>query len=258
MSDVVYSAVKWFKTVGSTNSELARDKAGLPDFTTYAAEYQSEGRGQKGNSWHSGKGLNLTFSTLARPERINVAEQFSISQATALAVVDYLKSHGVIATVKWPNDIYVGEKKICGILIENSLEGNLISSAIIGIGLNVNQVSFDESLPNPVSLKMVTNHQYDVRKELGSLLVCLRTRLTAIGSERYRNGLDIEYMESMFRRGEWHHFERMEESDIPVEKRDGHVFRARILGVASDGRLLLENEAGAVETFAFKQIKYII
>ena len=258
MSDVVYSAVKWFKTVGSTNSELARDKACLPDFTIYAAEYQSEGRGQKGNLWHSEKGLNLTFSTLARPKGISADEQFPISQAAAMAIVDYLRSLGVTARVKWPNDIYVGERKICGILIENFLEGSRISSSIIGVGLNVNQVSFDESLPNPVSLKAVTGRQYDIKKELGSLLECLRTRLTDIGSERYRNGLDIEYMESMFRRGEWHNFERMEESDVPVEKRDGHVFRARILGVASDGRLLLENEAGVVETFAFKQIKYII
>lgn len=253
-----YSFVKWFETVGSTNSELAVDKADLPDFATYAAEYQSGGRGQKGNSWHSGKGLNLTFSTLARPEKVNVSEQFSISQAAAMAVVDYLHTLSITATVKWPNDIYVGEKKICGILIENSLEENRITSSIVGIGLNVNQVSFDESLPNPVSLKLITGIQYDVRKELGSLLETLRNRLSAIESGRYRNRLDIEYMESMFRRGGWYDFERMEESDIPVEKRDGHVFRARILGVASDGRLLLENEAGVVETFAFKEIKYII
>ncbi len=250
--------VKWFDNVVSTNSELASDRKKLEDFTTYAAEYQSGGRGQKGNVWLSERGMNLTFSTLAKPADIPAAEQFPISQATALGLTDYLESKGVEATIKWPNDIYVGEKKICGILIENTLDSGFISSSIIGIGLNLNQTSFDESLPNPISLKNITGKNYDIRQELTSLLDALHVRLTAIESRRYRNSLDIEYMEKLFRRGLWHDFEKMEQSDIPVEKRKGHLFSARILGVDSSGKLLLESRSGIVESYAFKEVKYII
>lgn len=250
--------IKWFDTVVSTNSEMALHRQSLSDFTTYAAVCQSGGRGQKGNVWLSERGMNLTFSTFVKPADIPVAEQFSISQATALALTDYLESKGVSATIKWPNDIYAGEKKVCGILIENFLEGGFISSSIIGIGLNVNQTSFDESLPNPVSIKSITGKDYDIRQELTSLLNTLHARLTAIESRRYRNNLDVEYMEKLFRRGEWRDFEKMEQSDIPVEKRKGHLFSARILGVDSSGKLLLENRSGIVESYAFKEIKYIV
>ena len=250
--------IKWFDEVDSTNSRIAGDKSSLDDFTTYAAKGQTAGRGQKGNVWLSAKGENLTFSTLLRPEWLPVQEQFAVSQATALAVVDYLAGKGVTAKIKWPNDIYVGERKICGILIENSLEGEHLATSIVGIGLNLNQTVFPDSVPNPVSLKMVTGRRYCPEEELVTFLGFLRERYGLTRSSRSRNGQDIEYMESMFRRGEWHNFERMEESDVPVEKRNGHVFRARILGTNSDGRLLLENEEGIVNPFAFKEIKYII
>ena len=250
--------IKWFDEVDSTNSRIAGDKSSLDDFTTYAAKAQSAGRGQKGNGWHSAKGENLTFSTLLRPEWLPVQEQFAISQAAALAVVDYLADKGVTAKIKWPNDIYVGERKICGILIENSLEGEHLATSIVGIGLNLNQTVFPDSLPNPVSLKMLTGSHYSPEKELVTFLAFLRERYERTRSSRSRNGQDIEYMESMFRRGEWHNFERMEESDVPVEKRNGHVFRARILGTNPEGKLLLENEEGIVNPFAFKEIKYII
>ena len=250
--------IKWFDEVESTNSRMAEERLHQDDFTTFAAKGQTAGRGQKGNGWHSAKGENLTFSTLLRPEWLPVQEQFAISQAAALAVVDYLADKGVTAKIKWPNDIYVGERKICGILIENSLEGEHLATSIVGIGLNLNQTVFPDSVPNPVSLKMVTDRHYCPEEELVRFLGFLRERYERTRFSRSRNGQDIEYMESMFRRGEWHNFERMEESDVPVEKRNGHVFRARILGTNPEGKLLLENEEGIVKSFAFKEIKYII
>ena len=250
--------IKWFDEVESTNSRMAEERLHQDDFTTFAAKGQTAGRGQKGNGWHSAKGENLTFSTLLRPEWLPVQEQFAISQATALTVVDYLADKGVAAKIKWPNDIYVGERKICGILIENSLEGEHLATSIVGIGLNLNQTVFPDSLPNPVSLIMVTGRSYCPEEELVRFLGFLRERYERTRSSRSRNGQDIGYMESMFRRGEWHNFERMEESDVPVEKRNGHVFRARILGTNPEGKLLLENEEGIVNPFAFKEIKYII
>lgn len=250
--------IKWFDEVESTNSRMAEERLHQDDFTTFAAKGQTAGRGQKGNGWHSAKGENLTFSTLLRPEWLPVQEQFAISQAAALAVVDYLADKGVTAKIKWPNDIYVGERKICGILIENSLEGEHLATSIVGIGLNLNQTVFPDSLPNPVSLIMVTGRSYCPEEELVRFLGFLRERYERTRFSRSRNGQDIEYMESMFRRGEWHNFERMEESDVPVEKRKGHLFSARILGVDSSGKLLLEDRSGIVESYAFKEIKYII
>lgn len=250
--------IKWFDEVESTNARMAEERLHQDDFTTFAAKGQTAGRGQKGNGWHSAKGENLTFSTLLRPEWLPVQEQFAISQAAALAVVDYLADKSVPAKIKWPNDIYVGERKICGILIENSLEGEHLATSIVGIGLNLNQTVFPDSLPNPVSLIMVTGRHSCLEEELVTFLEFLHGRYERTRSFRSRNNQDIEYMESLFRRGEWHDFEKMEQSDIPVEKRKGHLFSARILGVDSSGKLLLEDRSGIVESYAFKEVKYVI
>ena len=114
-------SITWFDSVDSTNTRLAADRAGLPDRTVYAAVFQTAGRGQKGNRWESKAGENLTFSVLLKPAGLPVREQFILSQVTALSLVDYLRSKGIEAGIKWPNDIYAGDRKICGTLIENYL-----------------------------------------------------------------------------------------------------------------------------------------
>lgn len=118
------------------------------------ASHQSAGRGQRGNSWHSEVGENLTFTLVIEPRHIPVNEQFKVSMITSLAVVGALADFGIEAQIKWPNDIYVGEQKICGILIEHSFSSYLLDRSMLGVGINVGQTHFDESLTNPTSMAL--------------------------------------------------------------------------------------------------------
>lgn len=144
----------WLECVDSTNEEARRHIMHIDNLSVLSAMTQTEGRGQHGNRWLSHPGENLTFSIVLKKLGIKANQQSAISQATALSLTDLLDKHGIISRIKWPNDIYVGDRKICGILIENSLKGTRIDWSIIGIGLNVNQSSFPEDLPNPTSMSL--------------------------------------------------------------------------------------------------------
>ncbi|MDE5927427.1 MAG: biotin--[acetyl-CoA-carboxylase] ligase, partial [Duncaniella sp.] len=143
-------------TLPSTSSYLAGIAADAPHGTVVMAREQTAGRGQRGNSWEAEPGCNITLSLLLRPEGLHPARQFVISQAVSLAIAD-LVSHFVAApvSIKWPNDIYVDDRKICGILIENTITGTSIDRTIVGIGLNVNQTEFRSDAPNPVSMRQL-------------------------------------------------------------------------------------------------------
>ena len=148
----------WLERVDSTNDEARRHISEIDNLSVVSALEQTKGRGQRGNRWSSQPGENLTFSLVVKDFRIKANEQSAISQATALSLVDLLSRHEIKARIKWPNDIYAGDEKICGILIENSLKGSEIDWSIIGIGLNVNQTAFPEDLPNPTSMKLCTGN----------------------------------------------------------------------------------------------------
>ena len=148
----------WLERVDSTNDEARRHISEIDNLSVVSALEQTKGRGQRGNRWSSQPGENLTFSLVVKDFRIKANEQSAISQATALSLVDLLSRHEIKARIKWPNDIYAGDEKICGILIENSLKGSEIDWSIIGIGLNVNQTAFPEDLPNPTSMRLCTGN----------------------------------------------------------------------------------------------------
>ena len=148
----------WLERVDSTNDEARRHISEIDNLSVVSALEQTKGRGQRGNTWLSLAGENLTFSLIVKDFRIKANEQSAISQATALSLTKLLGRHGIEARIKWPNDIYAGDNKICGILIENSLKGMEIDWSIIGIGLNVNQTSFPEHLPNPTSMRLCTEN----------------------------------------------------------------------------------------------------
>jgi BirA family biotin operon repressor/biotin-[acetyl-CoA-carboxylase] ligase len=158
----------WLERVDSTNDEARRHISEIDNLSVVSALEQTKGRGQRGNRWSSQPGENLTFSLVVKDFRIKANEQSAISQATALSLVDLLSRHEIKARIKWPNDIYAGDEKICGILIENSLKGSEIDWSIIGIGLNVNQTTFPEDLPNPTSMKLCTGNSnpYNTREIL--------------------------------------------------------------------------------------------
>lgn len=152
----------WLNSIDSTNEEARRHISDIDNLSVLSAWEQTAGRGQRGNRWFSKAGENLLFSIVLKfscgdssaPSlpKLSAREQFVLNEITSLSVVDFLSLHGIQAEVKWPNDVYVGDRKICGILIENSLRGPWLSSSIVGIGLNINQRNFNVNLPNPTSM----------------------------------------------------------------------------------------------------------
>lgn len=152
----------------STNRWL-RERGGEGDMVV-VADYQTAGKGQGNNSWESERGKNLLFSVLYHPQRIPANRQFHISMAVSLAIADALGEHIGDVSIKWPNDIYWRNAKICGILIENRLLGQTIRDSIIGVGVNVNQRQFHSNAPNPVSLWQIHGHETDLELLLQSIL----------------------------------------------------------------------------------------
>lgn len=209
------------------------------------AEYQTAGKGCGKNSWESERGKNLTFSMLVhpseRPLRIQAKEQFRITEVVSVALCKTLQSYIYNKVeIKWPNDIYVGDKKLCGILIENRLQGAEIKDCIIGIGLNVNQREFLSDAPNPVSLYQLTGKELD-RDEL------LKAFLENFEQEWQNKANGSEYRELLYRKGKDEFYE---------DKTDRFV--AKLTDVLPDGRLLLVDEASRERTYAFKEVAFIV
>lgn len=167
-----------FPSLNSTNEyameNLQNEK--LP-FGVFAYE-QKKGKGQQGNVWLSAPSQNILFSWAYQPQQIQVARQFWISQAISLGILDFLKPYVSNVYIKWPNDIYVGVKKIGGILIEHKIMDGSISKTVIGIGLNINQTDFSPLLPNPTSLALLTSRTFILEDLLPFLVQCIHLRLT--------------------------------------------------------------------------------
>lgn len=166
------SRIIWYDELGSTNDEARKLIDSLEDLSLVAAASQTSGRGQGDHSWTSTPGENLTFSAVLKfgqRKELKASESLLVTCFITEVVADYLSGHGIKAAVKWPNDIYVDGRKICGILIENVIQGTRLRSSIVGVGLNLNQTDFPAELPNPVSVSMLTGLGYDVRTELSAL-----------------------------------------------------------------------------------------
>lgn len=170
------SNIYWLKTTDSTNNELRRRLNQSGNLTIIAAETQSAGRGQGDHTWHSEPGRNLTFSILLRHRFLKATDALAVTSIMALGIRDYLRTKGIEPWIKWPNDIWVGEKKICGILVENTIHGDTIEFSIVGVGLDLNQTDWPPELPNPVSLKDLTGREYDTHEELEQLSEVLARR----------------------------------------------------------------------------------
>ena len=235
------------ETTESTNFWLAERADSLEAPCLVYALRQTAGRGQRGNSWEAEPGMNLTASALLRPEGIEAASQFSVSEAVALAVADVLGMHGIEARVKWPNDIYVGDRKICGILIENSIYGRTIGRSVAGIGINVNQTRFVGDAPNPVSMAMLNGETYSLEDMAGNLAAALESRLAMLGD---RERLHEEFMERLWRGdGIAYPF---------ADRRAGERIKASIEAVDPDGMLTLCLDGGETLRYAFKEVEFLL
>lgn len=211
------------------------------------ADYQTCGRGQKGNTWFSGRGENLLFSLVIYPENIEAKNQFLISRVVSLAVKNTLDRFTDDICIKWPNDIYWEDKKIAGILIENDLQGNRIENSIIGVGLNLNQEDFPADLPNPVSLKQITRVRYR-RETLLDLFMCEFFDLYRESEQRGSARIEEEYMLSLYRVNAYYWFE------------DAHGrFKAKIEGVKPSGELILRIfDTNRTREYAFKEVHFVM
>lgn len=219
--------------------------------------YQTAGRGQTGNGWESEADKNLLCSILLDIGRFHLCMPPFLMNIT-VCVALYWMIQSILPddsrlSIKWPNDIYYGDKKLAGILIENMYNGPEVQHMIAGIGLNVNQTTFVSDAPNPISLKQITGIDYDLEELMNQLLNELDKALTAPQEEFYKAHL-------YRREGFWPFVER-EVSTAPTMNADAQTqgqFMARIKDVLSDGEIVLEDEAGEERTYHFKQIRYVV
>jgi BirA family biotin operon repressor/biotin-[acetyl-CoA-carboxylase] ligase len=229
----------------STNQSLRllADAENLPDKSIVRTDYQTKGRGQVGNTWESAAGMNLLCSILFYPPQLPANQSFAILELAALSVKYTLDKYVPDIFVKWPNDIYLLNKKISGILIENDIAEGLISRSIIGIGINLNQTEFQSDAPNPISLSMFTGNTYDIKVVLNQL----HANFTQLANE-FETGmfdrLHQNYCTSLYQRDGFHTY----------EDANGH-FKARIHSIEPSGHIILERPNGTLSRYGFKEVK---
>lgn len=271
----------WLESTDSTNDEAKRRISGLDNLSVLSALSQTAGRGQRGNSWTAEPGQNLTFSVVMKfriPSDhddielplLKAADQFVISEITALSTVELLDNHGIKATIKWPNDIYVDDGKICGVLIENSLRGSYVSSSVIGIGLNVNQRNFDVSLPNPTSMALAAGKQECLQELLEEFMTIFKRNCGEHLSEISDHGiLRSRYLARMWRLNVTSRFidctmlpeghsNRPIVTGLTSTSSGGMEFTGTIRGLSPIGNLVVETATGILREFGFKEIACLL
>ena len=233
----------WLNTVDSTNSEALRRLQELPSGTVIAAHEQTAGRGQRGNTWFTEPGQNLTFSIVLKDLGIPAHEAHLLNYLASVAVAEFLEGYGVRCSIKWPNDIFVGRGKICGILVENSMAGSEVAASVIGIGININQKEFPQ-LSNATSLLRCTGKEYNLEE-------CLEDFLKVFSKNLSSTGVLVEkYSERMFQKdvcAKYH--------DLLTDKEYNGIIR----NVEPDGRLhIYDKDNGKDRYYRFKEVSYIL
>ena len=242
-------------TIDSTNDYAKRLLSSTEHFTIISARNQTFGRGQRGNVWKSNTGENLLFSIVLKfgandfNLEIPASSQMAISCITALSVVNVLESLHIKAKIKWPNDVYIGDRKVCGILIENSINGSFLASSIVGVGINVNQIDFDDDIPNPISIAQSCGSRQNTEYILHVFLNEFDRLLNQFASCRidYDRLREI-YVDHLWQLNTVRDF--IDRRSYPEES-----FTGMIRGILPDGRLLIET-AGKTRRFAFNEVSY--
>ena len=215
----------------------------LPEGALVITNNQFAGRGQRGNSWQTSAGLNLTFSILLKPTFLSVKNQFALTLVASLSVFDFLKSKNINAKIKWPNDVYVDNKKICGMLIENSIQGTTINQSIVGIGLNINQKDFQ--IPTATSLSLVQQKDFDLNEELNSFITFFEKRYLQLRSGK-QTELKEEYLQHLLSYNQKQKFISNE-----------NEFEGIIKNVNDLGELIVDVN-GVEKSFSLKEIRFIL
>jgi BirA family transcriptional regulator, biotin operon repressor / biotin---[acetyl-CoA-carboxylase] ligase len=242
--------------VDSTNNYASQlfSTGEFEDGTVVLAHEQFSGRGQHKHSWSSEAGKNLTLTVCLRPRFLAPGRQFHLNKAIALGVLDFIRSfpeivsdqHYRASAIKWPNDLYVGNRKIAGILIENRIMGSFLETSFVGIGININQTIFASDIPNPVSLIHILGHETDLKAVLISLCGFLEIRYRQLW-EVNNDTTDQDFDQNLLGFKEWREFAT-----------GGTRIRGKIDAVDETGRLLVEFPTGEIKGFSHKEIEYLI
>lgn len=250
MANDIY--IKYLPAVDSTNSylrygreALQAEAGGARIIAVYAGE-QSAGRGQRGNVWHSEKDENLLMSLLVHPHFLPVKNQFLLSQAVALAVNATMHAYGVESVIKWPNDIYVGSRKVAGVLVELDYGGEAVESAVIGVGVNVNQTEFPAMDKVPVSVSLLTGRSYDIEEVLGLLLSSFVHYYDMLENGEAARLVE-EYKSNLMGYG------------CTMRYKDAvSAFDAVVKDVQGDGALCLEKVGSGLSLYYFKEVELVL
>ena len=266
----VGKVLKYFESASSTNAlaaewlqngqnEIVTASKAWQEGVVFFTFHQTAGRGQYGNKWKSEPHQNIAISIVLTPSFLNPREQFHLNKAISLAIYDIVsqfvsanealslrgtKQTGVVS-IKWANDIYIKDKKVAGILIQNSLSGANIQSSIIGIGLNINQLHFP-NLPHATSLKIETGKDFDLMEIIEKVCQSIEHRYLQLKTRNF-NKIHDEYISKLYRWGE----------DALYQYPDGTYFQGKIVGVNEAGKLCIESKKG-IENFDIKEVKFVI
>jgi BirA family biotin operon repressor/biotin-[acetyl-CoA-carboxylase] ligase len=237
------------QTVDSTNvyaAQLLKTQK-VPEGTIIFTHEQTSGKGHGENKWESEPRKNVTFSLVLFPEFLSPGQQFLMNKAISLGVLDFLARIKVEQklSIKWPNDIYAGNRKIGGILIQNTVCGTVYESCIAGIGVNINQETFNPGLPNPVSLKQLTGKDYPVKDVMDLIVAYIDNRYQQL-QEGLSELLDRDYREHLLGINEWRNYTF-----------DKNLIKGKIEGVDESGMLIMETENGSIRHFNHGEIVFV-
>jgi len=237
------------ESVSSTNNYAMHllEKQEIEEGTVIMTGFQTKGKGQDKNQWLSEKGSNLLLSVIFYPEFLNAAEQFILNKVLSLAIHDFIKQvlKTPNSTIKWPNDIYIDQKKVAGILVQNSIQGSNIEHTIAGMGINVNQDTFPEFESPATSLKLEKGEELDLKNCAIILFKKIALRYHQLRSGA-RETIHWDYLHSLYRFHTWHNYK--------IESRE---FRAKIIGVNEFGKLILEEKEGERLECDIKGIRFL-
>lgn len=238
------------------------DRENPEEGTVFWAREQFAGKGQQGNKWESESGKNLTFTILLKPVFLAATRQFMLNKAIALGALDFViafltnpftrerdqnsRKDVPAVTIKWPNDIYVGDQKIGGILIEHKIMGKTISATLAGIGLNINQTRFAPEIPNPVSLIHFLRREVELTGALNAVCRSIDRRYQTLQDACFAS-LSSEFNQHLLGYEQWRNY-----------LCDGVVFEGKIAGVDDPGRLIIESRDGILHHFGHKEVEYMI
>ena len=237
-----------FKALDSTNAFLQRQQS-EHDIRNWvvSTDEQTAGKGMGGNSWESEVGKNLTFSLALGMDFLPVGRQFLLSEAVALGIITVLD--GILPagnlSIKWPNDIYFGNRKLAGILINNTIKADMMDTSIIGVGLNVNQTAFQDWPTHPISMKMITGLDFDLQPLLEQIAEHILIKVDELKTDAV--AIEQDYLKRLFRYRTW--------ADYEVDKK---FLRLYATGIDSFGRLLLKDVDSKQYCFDVKEIKFVV